>query len=166
MNVQELITDVDGVLTDGKYFYSENGKIFKQFGPHDSDGVRILKSLGINVRAITADHRGFEISKKRLDDMGVEIALVSESERVSWIRENCDLKFTAFVGDGLHDAAVMRVCALSFAPRNALEITKKSADYVTVSRGGEGVLLEVALKILELVDIDRYEALMRGTIDG
>ena len=45
--IEELVTDVDGVLTDGKYFYSDQGKILKQFGPHDSDGFKIIKSLGI-----------------------------------------------------------------------------------------------------------------------
>ena len=162
MNIQELITDVDGVLTDGKYFYSVDGKVMKQFGPHDSDGLKILKSLGIKVRAITADHRGFQVSKTRLDDMGIELTLVSEADRGSWMSDNCDLVSTVFVGDGLHDAAVMKLCALGFAPANALQITKNSADYVTAARGGEGVLLEVALKILELIDIKRYENLTRG----
>ena len=162
MNIQELIADVDGVLTDGKYFYSVDGKVMKQFGPHDSDGLKILKSLGIKVRAITADHRGFQVSKTRLDDMGIELTLVSEADRGSWMSDNCDLDSTAFVGDGLHDAAVMKLCALGFAPANALQITKNSADYVTAARGGEGVLLEVALTILELVDIKRYENLTRG----
>ena len=74
--IEELVTDVDGVLTDGKYFYSDQGKILKQFGPHDSDGFKIIKSLGINVRAISADHRGFNITRKRLGDMGIDVHLV------------------------------------------------------------------------------------------
>ena len=162
MNIKELITDVDGVLTDGKYFYSVDGKVMKQFGPHDSDGLKILKSLGIKVRAITADHRGFQVSKKRLDDLGIEITLVSEADRGSWMSDNCDLDSTVFIGDGLYDAAVMKLCALGFAPANALRITKNSADYVTDACGGEGVLLEVALIILKLVDIKRYETLTGG----
>ena len=56
----------------------------------------------------------------------------------------------------------MKLCALGFAPANALQITKNSADYVTDASGGEGVLLEVALIILKLVDIKRYETLTGG----
>jgi len=66
----------------------------KQFGPHDSDGFKIINSLNIKVRAISADHRGFEITKKRLNDMGVELTLVSEHDRLGWIKSNCNTKIT------------------------------------------------------------------------
>jgi 3-deoxy-D-manno-octulosonate 8-phosphate phosphatase (KDO 8-P phosphatase) len=162
MKILNLITDVDGVLTDGKYFYTSEGKIMKQFGPHDSDGVKILRSLGLKVSAITADHRGFEISKKRLEDMGVELTLVSEAERKGWVSKNYDLQTTAFVGDGLHDAPVMKLCALSFAPANALKITKNCADVITEASGGDGVLLEVALILMKRFDPSGYEELTGG----
>lgn len=145
--MKELVTDVDGVLTDGKYFYTSEGKIMKQFGPHDSDGFKIIQSLGIKVRAISADHRGFQITKKRLDDMGIELTLVSEDDRLEWVKSNCNIQETIFIGDGLHDAPVMDICGMSFAPSNALEVTKKSATHVTSSAGGNGVILEVALQL-------------------
>jgi 3-deoxy-D-manno-octulosonate 8-phosphate phosphatase (KDO 8-P phosphatase) len=160
--MKELITDVDGVLTDGKYFYTKDGKVMKQFGPHDSDGFKIIKSLDIKVRAISADHRGFEITKKRLDDMGIELTLVSENDRLGWIKSNCNTKETIFVGDGLHDAAVMRVCGLSFAPANALKITKNAASHVTSCEGGNGVMLEVAIEIMKRLDNKRYQELFEA----
>lgn len=162
MIIDELITDVDGVLTDGKYFYSDKGKVLKQFGPHDSDGFKIIKSLGIRVTAISADHRGFSITKKRLNDMGIEVHLVPEKDRLNWMKKKCFLDSTAFVGDGLYDAAVMKVCALSFAPSNALDITKNVASYVTKAGGGNGVIFEVGMELLRMFDVIRHERYLEG----
>ena len=58
-----FILDVDGVFTDGTFYYSKKGKIYKKFGPHDSDGIKIIKKH-FNTSLISADKRGFEISKK------------------------------------------------------------------------------------------------------
>ena len=166
LNIDKLITDVDGVLTDGKFLYSEEGKIFKQFGPHDNDGFKIIKSLGIRVTAVSADCRGFSITKKRLDDMGIEVYLVSEKERLNWVKKHCVLDRTAFVGDGLHDAAVMKVCGLSFAPSNALDITKNVSSYVTKAGGGNGVMLEVGMELLRMFDPARHCKYLEGNTDG
>lgn len=166
MIIEDLVTDVDGVLTDGKYFYSDKGKILKQFGPHDSDGFKIIKSLGIKTQAISADHRGFSITKKRLGDMGIEVHLVSEKERLSWMEKNFDLNKTAFVGDGLYDVAVMSLCTYSFAPSNALDIAKNASSFVTKLGGGEGVIFEVAMELLRILDYKRYQQYIEGKING
>jgi len=166
LNINQLVTDIDGVLTDGRYFYSDEGKILKQFGPHDNDRFKIIKSLGIRIRAISADHRGFGITKKRLDDIGIELDLVSERERLDWMKKNCDLGKTVFVGDGLCDAAVMNICALSFAPSNALDITKNVASFVTKASGGNGVIFEVSMELLRMLDIARHERYLEGNTSG
>lgn len=165
MKIKELITDVDGVLTSGRYFYSESGKILKEFGPHDSDGFKIIRSLGISIRAISADHRGFAITKKRLDDMGVELSLVSELDRLDWVKANCCPSQTVFVGDGLYDIGPMRLCAMSFAPANALPMTKDNASHVTQVSGGNGVMFEVAMEILKTVNMARYQEITLGDIN-
>lgn len=164
--IEELITDVDGVLTDGKYIYSDKGKLYKQFGPHDSDGFKIIKSLGIKIKAISADYRGFKITKKRLDDMGIDIHLVSEKERLDWVKNNCNLSKTVYVGDGLYDAEVMSICAYGFAPFNALEITKRNSGFVTNASGGNGVMFEVAMELLRILDNKRYKKYMQGKVNG
>ena len=157
--MKKLITDVDGVLTDGKFYYSEHGKYSKKFGPHDSDGIKILKKLGIEVIAISADKRGFSITKKRLSDMGVEIYNISEKERFDWYKENEIKNETIFIGDGLFDIKVLKYCKYSFSPNNAPDIVKKNAKYITKTNGSEGVLLEVALWVLKNKDIKQYKEL-------
>ena len=80
MTQLNLVIDVDGVLSTGQFLYSSDGKAYKIFGPHDAEGLKILQPY-FNILFITADKRGFEISKKRIEDMGYLIELVSEEER-------------------------------------------------------------------------------------
>lgn len=53
-----FVIDVDGVLSTGQFYYSESGKAFKVFGPHDNDGIKMIKKK-IEILFITADRRGF-----------------------------------------------------------------------------------------------------------
>lgn len=161
-NLKKIVSDIDGVLTDGKFFYDKNKKILKQFGPHDSDGIKLLKSVGIEVAAISADKRGFEITKKRLEHMGVEVYLVSEKDRLKWFNENAINESTGFVGDGLFDIPVLRTTKFSFAPKNAPDIVKENANYVLNTCGGDGVFLEIALIILKDSHNEVYKLLREG----
>ena len=78
---KNIIIDVDGVLSTGQFFYNQDGKVFKIFGRHDNDGLKIVKNF-FSILFITADIKGFKISKKRIvDDMGFELRLISESKR-------------------------------------------------------------------------------------
>lgn len=150
-NFTELILDVDGVLTTGQFVYTQDGKFSKTFGPHDNDGIKLLKER-ISIRAITADHRGFAISKKRIvDDMGLQLDLVSEGERLDWFKKNTNLESTVYMGDGIHDVEIFKHVAYSIAPANAFYTTKENASYVTISKSGEGAVAEACLHILELL---------------
>ena len=98
MNV--FVLDVDGVMTTGQFLYDSKGKAYKIFGPDDSDGLKILKQY-IEIQFVSADKRGFEISKKRIqDDMGYPINLVSSDSRLQWINERYDSKKVIYMGDG------------------------------------------------------------------
>jgi YrbI family 3-deoxy-D-manno-octulosonate 8-phosphate phosphatase len=147
-NIRNVVTDVDGVLTDGKFLYNTDGKVLKTFGPHDSDGFKIIKGLGIQIHAISADYRGFSITQKRLEDMGVHVSLVNETDRINWIKSRFNLYETMFVGDGYYDIVPLKECAIGVSPYNAPDIVKLSADIITKSMGSEGVFLELALTFL------------------
>ncbi|MEK6841883.1 MAG: HAD hydrolase family protein [Nanoarchaeota archaeon] len=141
-----LIIDIDGVMTTGQFLYSEKGKEFKIFGPHDSDGLKIIKDK-INILFITADKRGFKISKKRIDDMGYKIELVKDGSRYEWIKSNFGLENVIFIGDGISDALVIRDCRFGIAPANARVEAKKWAKYITPSKSAEGAVCDACIKI-------------------
>ncbi|PJA89966.1 MAG: phosphatase [Candidatus Magasanikbacteria bacterium CG_4_9_14_3_um_filter_32_9] len=136
--IKNLILDVDGVLTDGKFHYTAEGKVMKVFGPDDSDGLHLLKDK-LNIHMISGDKRGFPITKKRIDDMGFPIDLVSTFERVQWMKSRFNPEETIYIGDGIFDVLVFQSVAYSIAPANAMEITKQKADFVTTVNGG-GIL--------------------------
>jgi 3-deoxy-D-manno-octulosonate 8-phosphate phosphatase (KDO 8-P phosphatase) len=77
--ISNFIIDVDGVLTDGGFYYDATGKVMKKFGPDDADALKLL-SQTVNVLFVSADSRGFDISKTRVKDMGFEIFLVSSKD--------------------------------------------------------------------------------------
>lgn len=96
-----VILDVDGVLTTGQFLYTVDGKVMKVFGADDNDGLSLLKNH-IDIRFVTGDKKGFEISRKRIvDDMGFSLDLVSTIRRIDWIVERYDPTQVVYVGDGI-----------------------------------------------------------------
>ena len=72
---KNLLIDVDGVMTTGQFFYTREGKTMKVFGPDDNDGLSLVKPY-LDIRFVTGDKKGFNISKKRIvDDMKCKLFL-------------------------------------------------------------------------------------------
>jgi len=144
-----LILDVDGVFSTGQFLYTEDGKFAKVFGPHDNDGIKMVKKY-LNVCCISADKRGWGITQKRIvDDMGLRLELVPEAERMEWLQKNFDLKRSIYMGDGIFDAQVFPLFLYSVVPQNAFYLAKERADYVTKVNSGEGAVAEACLHIME-----------------
>lgn len=145
---ENLLLDVDGVFNTGHFLYTEKGKFAKIFGPHDNDGIKMIRNK-MKVQALSADKRGFAITKKRMDDMKISLELVGEGDRLEWIEKNFDLEKSIYMGDGFHDIKIFKKVAYSIAPKNAYHLTRKQADYVTESNSGEGAVLDACLHILK-----------------
>jgi 3-deoxy-D-manno-octulosonate 8-phosphate phosphatase (KDO 8-P phosphatase) len=144
-----FILDVDGVMTDGKFYYSEEGKVLKSFGADDNDSLSLLKPY-INIIFVTGDKKGFNISKKRIvEDMDYPLFLVSTIQRIDWIKERYDPKEVIYMGDGIFDHYVMCEVGYSIATYDSDENAKKNAKYVTKRRGGERAVAEACLHILK-----------------
>ena len=149
MIYKNFILDVDGVFTDGKFHYTSEGKVVKVFGDADNDALSLIKDR-LHIEMVTGDKRGFDISKRRIqDDMGYPISLVSTFKRLDWIRERFNPLETIYMGDGIYDPLVFNEVAFSIAPANAFFNTKKYAKYITTSKGGEGAVAEAILYIFE-----------------
>ncbi|HBC72883.1 MAG: Low specificity phosphatase (HAD superfamily)-like protein [Candidatus Amesbacteria bacterium GW2011_GWB1_47_19] len=147
--MKNFIIDVDGVLTDGQFHYSAEGKIMKVFGPDDADALALLKEK-MYIHMISGDKRGFPITKKRVaEDMKFPLNLVSTFERIEWIKNKFNPSETIYIGDGIYDALVFKEVGYSIAVANACDIAKKYADFVTVRKGAEGAVAEAALHIMD-----------------
>ncbi len=146
---KNFILDVDGVFTDGKFYYTTDGKIMKKFGPEDNDGLSLLKGK-LHIHAISGDKNGFAITQKRIaDDMKIPLDMVSTFQRIEWIKERFNPSETIYMGDGIYDPLVFKEVGYSIAPANAFYTTKSKADFVTNAKGGEGAVAEACIHILE-----------------
>ena len=144
-----LILDVDGVMTTGHFIYSSEGKVLKVFGPDDNDGLSLLKPF-LEIRFITGDKKGFNITRKRIvDDMQYPLDVVSTIRRIDWIKNLYDKEKVIYMGDGIFDHYVMKEVRYSIAPKNADMNAKKYANYITSRKGGDRAVAEACLHILQ-----------------
>jgi 3-deoxy-D-manno-octulosonate 8-phosphate phosphatase (KDO 8-P phosphatase) len=144
-----LILDVDGVLSDGKFYYSADGKVFKVFGPDDHDALKLLEPH-LEIVFVTGDKRGFPISQARIvTDMGMRLELVSTTKRAEWIAERWNLAEVMYMGDGIFDHYVFKRVGYAIAPANADPLAKQHANYVTERCGGDRAVAEACRHILE-----------------
>ena len=148
MTPKIFILDVDGVLTDGGFYYSTDGKVMKKFGADDNDALSLLRPY-IEIIFVTGDKRGFEISNKRIADMHFKLELVSTIKRIEWIGERFDPKEVIYMGDGIFDHYVMKAVGYSISTADGDEHAKLYADYVTKRTGGHRAVAEACLHIMK-----------------
>lgn len=146
---KNIIIDVDGVLSTGQFIYNQNGKAFKVFGRHDNDGLKIIKNF-FSILFITADKKGFKISKKRIvDDMGFKLKLISEFERFEFIKTKYGFNNTIYIGDGIYDSFLLKKCNIGLCPADARVEAKRNSNKVLKSKAGEGAILDASLLIMK-----------------
>ncbi len=144
-----FILDVDGVMTNGQFLYTAEGKVMKIFGADDNDGIGLLKQ-SIEIRFVTGDKKGFAISSKRIvDDMDLPLDLVSTIKRIDWIAERYDPQRVIYMGDGIFDHYVMEKVGYAIAPANADRNAKRCAHYICERSGGDRAVAEACLHIME-----------------
>ncbi len=149
--VKLLILDVDGVLTDGRLFYHDDGTESKAFDVRDGHGIKMLKQAGIETAIISG--RNSPSVDKRASDLGISEVAQGVRDKVP-ILENllCAKSLkpeeVAFVGDDVVDLPVMKRVGLAVAVADASEYLFDSAHYVTLAPGGRGAVREVAELIL------------------
>lgn len=148
MKPKIFVLDVDGVLTDGGFYYSSEGKVLKKFGADDNDALSLLRPY-MEIVFVTGDKRGFEISNKRIIDMHFKLNLVSTIKRINWIKENYNPQEVIYMGDGIFDHYVMKEVGYSIATADADSHAKKYANYVTERIGGKRAVAEACLHIME-----------------
>ena len=146
---KNIILDVDGIMTTGQFLYDDKGKKYKVFGPDDADALKILKRF-MKIFFVSADSRGFAISKKRISiDMGYKLFKVSSEKRLGWIKKNFKLDETIYMGDGIYDHLIMKKVFYSISTSNSSENAKKFSSFVTKRTGGDRAVAEACLHILK-----------------
>jgi len=151
-NIKLLITDVDGVMTDGGIIYDNNQLEFKRYQVKDGQIIRYLKMSGIKIGAITG--RDSKVVRNRFEELGFDFHLHGIKEKYEAFNEQISkmgfsFKDCAYIGDDIIDLPILMNVGLSAAPADAISYVKDKVDFVSSFNGGDGVFREVADIILQ-----------------
>lgn len=149
--IQCILSDVDGVLTDGRITYDSAGCESKSFHVRDGLGIKIWMRSGFRFGIITA--RQSDLVARRAAELGIDAVLQNQSDKsaaaatllAGW---NLTLAQTAYIGDDLPDLPVMLAAGLSVAPADAARDVRESADWVLDADGGTGAVRELVERLL------------------
>lgn len=150
-DIQMLVTDVDGVLTDAGMYYAENGDELKKFNTRDGKGLELIRSKGIKTGIITSENTQIvsrRAAKLRFDFVMQGITDKEEALRRMAGKAGIDLSRILYVGDDVNDLPALRIAGLTACPGDAVEAVRQSVDLLLTSRGGEGVVRELCELLL------------------
>ena len=151
-NIQLVLLDVDGVLTDGSIIYSDSGEQIKKFNSRDGLGIRLLMDADIKVGIVTGrvsnalHHRCKNLSIDLIfDGIKDKAAVLSSVEDRTGIKPD----EIGFIGDDLIDLPIMRRVGTSFCVSDACDEVKQEAFFISHLPGGKGAVREICEYILK-----------------
>lgn len=144
--IRLVIFDVDGVLTDGKLFFDDQGREYKSFHARDGHGIKLLRRTGVEV-AVISGRKAASVAR-RMDSLGIEHVYQGQENKLEALEELCSqLKLSheqvTHVGDDLLDLPLMRRVGLAVAVADAHESILSHAHWRTRNVGGAGAAREV-----------------------
>ncbi len=150
--IKLILSDVDGVLTDGAIVLNNQGIETKRFHVRDGMGVQLWRKAGHGFGLIT--HRSSQIVKIRAAELGIEILRQGTDDKAAAMRSileqlHLDHSQACYIGDDLPDLAPVRAAGLGVAVADACEELRQEADYITTLPGGRGAVREVVELILK-----------------
>ena len=150
-----LISDVDGVMTDGSIIMDDMGHEIKKFNVRDGHGIKLLMRYGIDVILLTG--RQSKVVEYRAKDLGIVEVHQGVFNKMDTFEEiirsrGIACERVSFIGDDIVDIPVLRKVGFSVAVADAHEDVKRSVDYITASKGGGGAVREVCEIILRHQD--------------
>ncbi len=145
-DIQMVIMDCDGVLTDGKMIYSAEGDEIKEFHARDGMGIKKLEQAGIKTGIISAGREPRPI-ERRAKILGIQHVYVGTEPKIEilnkWLNElNILPENVAYIGDDISDLAIMEVVGFSACPADAVTEVRQAVDLILPLKGGEGVVRE------------------------
>ncbi|MFI3265776.1 MAG: HAD-IIIA family hydrolase [Rikenellaceae bacterium] len=153
-----VVTDIDGVWTDGGMYYGQDGEELKKFHTYDSAGILFCQMLNIPTAIITGEHT--QIVENRANKLKVTYLYQGVKNKLATLEMLCNelgisLSEVAYIGDDLNDIKVLKAVGYSYAPQNAPRYIKSVVSKVTTKAGGEGAFREMVEDIIGEKNIDK-----------
>lgn len=152
MNIRLIISDVDGVWTDGKIIYSGENRETKAFNVRDGLGVKIAQKAGIEVAIVTSRHS--DALARRCQELGIREVVQGAGDKLDEVvrlatKFNIPIEEICYIGDDLPDLAPMMTVGLSAAPADAAPEVFQIAKRKLATAGGQGAFRELVEMILK-----------------
>jgi len=150
--IKLVLTDIDGVWTDGGMYYDQTGNELKKFNTSDSAGVVFLRLLEIPMGIITGENT--QIVQRRADKLKISRLYMGVMNKLEVAEKLCaelqiSLQEVAYIGDDLNDAVLLKAVGFSAIPANAPAYMEKFAQIRLTKNGGDGAFREFVEIILQ-----------------
>lgn len=147
-----ILSDVDGVLTDGGIVFDNQGIESKRFHVRDGLGIRLWRKAGYRFGLIT--HRSSNLVRTRAAELGIDLVRQGVDDKRTAVRTIADelrlaLSQVCYLGDDLPDLPVIRTVGFGVAVADACAEVREAAHYVTKLPGGSGAVRELIELILK-----------------
>lgn len=162
--VRVLAFDVDGVLTDGGFWWGSGGEEWKRFSFVDIMGISLARRAGLQVGLISGEDS--PLVDRYASKMKIDLVAKGCRDKAAALREFAgrsaiDLAAFCFTGDDVNDIAAMKIAGLSAAPANASCIALEHAKLILKSQGGKGAVRELIDLILTAQGFDTLDVFSR-----
>ena len=150
--IKLVATDIDGVWTDAKMYYTNDGDFMKAFSTYDGMAVQLLKEQNIETAILTSENS--TIVKQRAKKLGIKYVYINEKKKLLRLKYICNnlnisMKNVAYIGDDLNDMDVLKKVGISAMPINSPILKLFKPDYITKVKGGDGAFREFADLIIQ-----------------
>ena len=151
-NIKLVATDIDGVWTDARMYYTEDGDFMKSFNTYDGMGVEMLRNKNIETIIMTSENSNIVL--KRAKKLKIKNVYIGEKNKLERLKKICsdkkiELNEVAYIGDDINDIEVLKIVGFSALSNNSPIKNQIKVDYITEKKGGEGAFREFVEVILK-----------------
>ena len=152
LKIKIFLSDVDGVLTDGGMYYTENGDEFKKYNVYDGMGFQLLQKTGVKVGIVTTEDK--QMNRRRSNKLGLDFDFHGVKDKLELIKDLCKqekitLNEVAYIGDDVNCFSLLSNVGIAACPNNAVAKIKAIPNIIQLKKnGGDGVVREFIELIL------------------
>lgn len=155
-NLKLIVLDVDGTMTDGSIYYSEDGSEIKKFNVKDAAGILAAQAVDIPCMILTG--RQSEAVTRRGQDLHIKFVAQGVYDKESYLRnflieKNFSPENVVYIGDDLNDVSCMKLVGHAACPFDAAEEVRNLCEYISEQKGGAGAVRDIIFHYLKEMDL-------------
>ena len=157
-NIKLVATDIDGVWTDSKMYYTEQGLFMKSFSTYDGMAANLLLKNNFILAMLTSEYEHLDILHTRAKKLHIQEIYTNEHNKLKRLqylvkKYNLNSENVAYIGDDLNDLDALKFSGLSASPLNSPILEHYKPHFITTRKGGDGAFRELAELILKAQNI-------------